>query len=83
MKTSNLVTILRCREEDIEKCKNCSSFDDCKCLAGQDLLKIAADRIEQLLIITGALREQLIISNKKSEEKDSRGINLKKYINKK
>lgn len=59
MKTSNMITILRCPGDSISLCNKCPSLDDCKGFAGQNLCEVAADRLEQLIINLRTTQEQL------------------------
>ena len=62
MKTSNMITILRCDASELNKCKSCSARDDCNILCDSfaiDGEKAIADRLEQLLINLHTTQEQL------------------------
>lgn len=49
MKTKHLIEILRCPSDHRANCAKCEVLESCKELAGQDLYKACAERLEQLL----------------------------------
>lgn len=62
MKTSNMITVLRCETANADKCKTCSARVDCNILCDPISAKgetIIAERLEQLLINLHTTQEQL------------------------
>ena len=62
MKTSNIVTVLRCETANADKCKTCPARVDCDILCDPLSTKgeaIIAERLEQLLVNLRTTQEQL------------------------
>ena len=62
MKTSNMITVLRCKTSEASKCKTCAAREDCNSLCDPyttDGEEAIAERLEQLLINLRTTQEQL------------------------
>ena len=62
MKTSNMITVLRCKTADAGKCKTCAARVECNTLGDPFTTKgeeAIAERLEQLLINLRTTQEQL------------------------
>ena len=62
MKTSNIITVLRCRTSEANKCKTCPAREECNILCDPvttDGEEIIAARLEQLLENLRTTQEQL------------------------
>lgn len=62
MKTSNMITVLRCRTAEASKCKTCLARVECDKLCDPfttDGEEAIAERLEQLLINLRTTQEQL------------------------
>lgn len=62
MKTSNMITVLRCKTAEISKCKTCAARVECNTLCDPfttDGEEVIAARLEQLLENLRTTQEQL------------------------
>jgi hypothetical protein len=85
MKTSNLITILRCTTATSEQCSHCIAKKDCDALNPDENLRyLIADRLEQLLVALGKEKkkaEEAAICSERAQRASKKMANdLKKAI---